>query len=62
MNAKALSEVIGKQGLWNAIGSFLVPVLISDARVNYGRTDYEITPVGGQGTGWVDAKSVKVEK
>ena len=62
MSTSELMLVIGKTGLLAAEG-FSVLVRITDARgPNWGRIDYHVTPVSGQGSVWVDANRVKIEE
>jgi hypothetical protein len=61
MSTSELMQVIGKTGLLAADG-LNVSVRIVDARgPNWGRIDYQVTPVSGQGTIWVDANRVKIQ-
>ena len=57
MNAKALSENINKQGLLS-ISNMQVLVKITDARTVFGRIDYQVTPVNGTGSTWVESNRV----
>ena len=62
MSTSDLMKMIGKTGLLAADG-FSVLVRITDARgPNWGRIDYQVTPVSGQGSVWVDANRVKIEE
>ena len=58
MNAKQLSENLGKQGLLS-ISNMQVLVNITDARTVFGRIDYQVSPVNGTGSTWVESNRVK---
>lgn len=56
---KELMKIIGKKGKYN-IDGFVVDVEVTDAKVVFGRTDYQIKPVCGSGSKWVESSSIKV--
>ena len=66
MTATELINVIGKVGLWNTgrrQGSMYMRarVTVLDARMVFGRQDYLIQPVDGEGSAWVDAGAVVMD-
>jgi hypothetical protein len=52
--AQELAENIGKTAHLNVAGSRLLKfnVVILDARKRYGKLDYKVTPVAGEGETW----------
>lgn len=61
MTTASLAKAIGQTGLLTADG-LSVLVRIVDARgPNWGRVDYQVTPVSGSGMVWVDANRVKIQ-
>jgi hypothetical protein len=54
MSTKNLKDRIGKTvAVRLEEGKLTVACKVVDARVNYGRTDYLVTPVAGSGETWV---------
>lgn len=62
MGVKEMAEVIGKRCMVTVFlsDSITFPAEIKDVRQSYGRLDYRITPVGGEGLIWVSAERVKL--
>ncbi len=58
MTVKELAANIGKQGLLS-ISNMQVLVSIKNARTVFGRIDYQVTPVNGTGTTWVESNRVQ---
>lgn len=64
MTVVEMARVIGRLADWCGArgaarnGGFVVAVKIVDARSQFGRTDYLITPVNGSGEMWVSTDSV----
>lgn len=54
---KELTKLIGRTGEITLEG-FTVPVRITDAKVAYGGTRLEVTPIHGAGTKWVEERRV----
>lgn len=52
-----LRPYVGKRGLFSCRG-LRFPVDILDSRARWGRIDLLITPVGGEGSIWVESQSV----
>ena len=59
--AKELSTHIGLNGILRS-GAIGVPVIIEDARVSSGETQYLVAPIGGEGQVWVSDERVRVTK
>jgi hydroxymethylglutaryl-CoA reductase len=57
MNVSELIQVMGKTGEY-VIGELRFPIAVIDGRTVYGKTQYQIVPVGGNGKAWVDKGSV----
>ena len=57
MTFNEAAEVIGEPGGLE-IGGLKVNVEVTDVRVSFGRTQYEVTPLCGSGKVWVDADRV----
>lgn len=53
-----LSEAIGTQVLRNCEG-LLVLCEVVDTRAAWGRVDFKLAPVSGNGTRWVDSNSCR---
>jgi len=61
MTAKDMANMIGCTGYWTPSGTTLeVPIVVSDARQRWGRTDLLISPCGGEGTQWVARDSLRL--
>ncbi len=43
-------------------GNMSAPVLLTDARVVYGREQFLVAPVGGRGARWVSRERLSIEK
>jgi hypothetical protein len=54
-------KIIGKTGLL-AVNGLKFEVEILDVRDSFGRTDYKVKPVSGEGTRWVSSESVTLNK
>lgn len=59
MSVKEMAANIGKVGLLS-IQSLRVRVTVLDVRVTFGRTDFQVSPVDGQGNVWVESSRVKL--
>lgn len=60
MTGAELSRLIGRRAMWRRNG-VAVPVVIRDARSNYGRVDVLVEPLRGAGRTWVELRRVEVE-
>jgi hypothetical protein len=64
MTVVEMARVIGRLADWcgargaSRNGGFVVTVKVVDARSQFGRTDYLISPVNGSGEMWVSVDSV----
>jgi hypothetical protein len=54
-----MAESIGKMGLLT-VDTLRIRVTVLDARLIFGRTDFQVTPVDGQGEMWVESSRVKL--
>lgn len=54
-------KLIGKSGLLNC-GGLKFNVEILDCRESFGRTDFQVKPVSGEGVKWVSSESVTINK
>ena len=61
MSVAELAKVIGQTGSLSVEG-LLVPVKVRDVRTHWGRVDYCVEPVGGDGIQWVSANRVRLPK
>jgi hypothetical protein len=59
MSTLALSQAIGKLGTL-ASDKLYFDVRIIDAKLAYGNLRYQVTPVSGTGSVWVDSSRVKI--
>lgn len=57
MTVAEMSKVIGLAGLYH-VGGLAFPVRVDDVRERFGRVDYLIVPLGGEGSRWVASESV----
>lgn len=63
MNTSELAKTIGQTGtLSGRRNEFSTTVRIIDAKMSYGRILYQVTPISGTGTVWVDSNRVKIER
>lgn len=60
MSVKEMAANIGKVGLLS-IQSLRVRVTVLDVRVTFGRIDFQVTPVDGQGDVWIESSRVSFE-
>jgi hypothetical protein len=57
VSVQELANLIGRQAIWH-IFDLEIPVEIVDARYNFGRTDVQVKPVGGNGTHWITDRAI----
>jgi hypothetical protein len=57
MTVLELALMVGATGVAR-FGDLSVPVVVSDVRLSFGRTDVLVSPVGGSGNQWVDVTRV----
>jgi hypothetical protein len=63
MNTSELMKAIGQVAILSGRrNEFDTSVVITDAKMSYGRILYQVTPVSGTGTVWVDAARIKLER
>ncbi len=60
-SVKDLAAVIGLQGRLRTAEGLRVDVLVDDARKAYGRIDYRVSPLAGEGCAWVASDRVELE-
>jgi len=61
MNVKEMAQCIGQRGLLNITNTEIrIPVVILNVRQTFGRIDYQVTPIGGDGETWVQSNRVKL--
>ena len=58
MTAKDLFQVLGQEREYTVNG-MIFKVTVVDAKIAYGKVRYQIQPVAGQCSAWVDAESVR---
>lgn len=61
MSVAELAKAIGQVGTLNLEG-LVIPVKVRDVRQQWGRVDYWVEPVGGDGLKWVSAERVRLPK
>ena len=59
MNALEMSKAIGKQGSLSTDGLH-INITVSDVKKVYGAIRYQVTPVSGTGSVWVDSSRVQI--
>jgi hypothetical protein len=57
---RKLAAAIGCQAKLRTAEGLRVEVVIDDARKAYGRTDYRVSPLAGDGVCWVSSDRVEV--
>lgn len=60
-SVKELLKVVGLQGRLRTAEGLSVEVLVDDARKAYGRVDYLVSPLAGDGCAWVTSDRVELE-
>jgi hypothetical protein len=60
-SVKDLGAVIGLYGRHRSAAGLRVDVTLDDARKAYGRIDYRVSPLGGEGCVWVASDRVELE-
>lgn len=61
MTIKEMAQALGKQGTIT-VGTMKVNVMVQDVRKVFGRLDYQVEAMHGQGTTWVSADKVTLNK
>lgn len=59
LTSNQLAQAVGRTAVLKTPQAVRFLVTILDARVSYGRTQYQITPQAGDGSAWVDETSVR---
>lgn len=60
MNALDMHKAIGREAVVSLRG-IQIPVRILSAKLAYGNVRFQVTPVSGTGTVWVDSNRVKFD-
>lgn len=60
MTGADMAKIIGREGSLLVSEGFDVEVIITNVKVSYGSLRYEVLPIRGANTGWVDASRVKL--
>lgn len=55
MTTAQAAKLIGQEAIWNAGNGLSFQVLIEDVKIAYGNTRYQVKPVSGQGSTWVQS-------
>lgn len=55
---KEAAKLIGRKGCYD-VGGMQVQVEILDIRTSFGRTDAQVRPMSGAGTGWISLEKIK---
>ena len=55
MTVAQLAAIIGREADFEVTPNLTIRVVVRDVRQRFGRTDYEVSPVSGSGTQWVDS-------
>jgi hypothetical protein len=58
MSAATLHKFVGRAGLLRTDNNLTFAVEVLDAREVWGRLDYRVEPVAGNGSAWVSAERV----
>lgn len=61
MTTSAMAKLIGRTGLLRE-GELLVAVEVREVREVYGRLDYLVIPLAGEGSAWVSAERVTLDE
>lgn len=59
---KELEAFVGRVGRWYAGNGLYFRVRIVDARENWGRIDFQVTPLDGAGERWIADHTVTIEE
>jgi hypothetical protein len=59
VSLKTLQNVLGMV-VGYRVGALTLPVVILDARMSYGKLQYEVAPIDGKGRTWLDSASVEL--
>lgn len=57
MTYKEAAKLIGRKGRTN-FGAMQIQVEVLDVREVFGRTDLQVRPIAGTGTGWISLDSI----
>ena len=57
-----MNEYLGKEGViehWSGDLSIDIDVKVTDVKISWGKTRYEVTPISGSGNVWVEDGTIK---
>ena len=61
MTTAEIAALLGRTATYH-VNSLDIKVIIKDARAVFGRIDYQITPVAGSGSAWVQSLAIDEEE
>lgn len=61
MSAKELVKMIGRTGYIAGRGDLCITVRIVDVKTSYGAVRYQVEPIAGRGSAWIDANSIELD-
>lgn len=62
MSVSQMAKMIGQAGHIHGSGDMVFQVRITDVKTAYGRLRYQITPLVGTGTAWIDADTIVLDR
>lgn len=61
MSAKELVKMVGRTGYIAGRGDLDITVRIVDVKTSYGAVRYQVEPIAGRGSAWIDANSIELD-
>jgi len=61
MSALELVKMIGRTGYIFARGDIEMAVRITDVKTSYGAVRYQVEPIAGRGSAWIDSHSIELD-
>ena len=62
MSVSQMAKMIGQNGHIFGAGDMRISVRIVDVKVSYGQVRYQITPLAGDGTAWINVDSIVIDR
>ena len=62
MSVSQMAKLIGQTGSIFGSGDMMFKVEIVDVKTAYGKIRYEIKPLAGRGTAWIEASSIVLDR
>lgn len=62
MSVTQMAKMIGQKGHIFGTGDMRISVRIIDVKVSYGQVRYQITPLAGEGTTWINVDSIVLDR